>query len=283
MVPGEMMDMVALVLVCLLPGQVPTLENKDFTKEIQQAAVVATVRIVNTTEGTDGSGVLLQQEEPFAYFLTADHVVGKAKQLDVVVFSPASYPRQEKVYKRAEVLARDARADLALIRIVTRDVLPQGFHLCPTNKAPDSKGAPALAVGCEPGGAPLPMIDVITATRVVSKPGEQGKAKCWETAKGPIAGRSGGPLIDTQGRLLGVASGTSGGKGYYIHLDEIRNFLKRNALGWLAEEPPPVPGQRDGAVYRPVQRGCPFGAPIALNLVAACALGAGGSAPLTRN
>src|SRR5262249_57044774 len=144
-------------------------------------------------------------------------------------------------------------------------------------------GTVVQTVCCKPGGAPLPMIDVIKATRVVSKPGEQGKAKCWETAKGPVAGRSGGPLVDTHGRLLGVASGTSGGKGYYIHLDEIRAFLKHNGLGWLAEDPQPIPRQPDGGVCRPVQRGCPFGAPIALNLVAACAHGGGSCAPLTRH
>jgi S1-C subfamily serine protease len=234
--------MIALAALCLLPGQLPTLDSQDFARDVQQKAVTATVRVVNATEAMDGSGVLLRQEGPFTYVLTANHLVGKANQVEVSIFTAASYPKADKVYKAAEVLARDARADLAVLRIATKDALPAPLNLCPANKVPDGKGTVVLTVGCQPNGVPLPMTDVVKAVRTVSKPGQDGKTKCWETAKGPVAGRSGGPLIDTQGRLIGVASGASGGKGYYIHLDEIRAFLKREALGWLGDEAQcPVP------------------------------------------
>jgi S1-C subfamily serine protease len=228
--------MIALAVLCLFPGQLPTLDSKDFTKEIQQKAVTATVRIANLAEAADGSGILLRQEEPFVYVLTANHVVGKANHLEVSVFTAASYPKAEKVYKGAEVLARDARADLAVLRLATKDALPAPLPLCPVDKAPDGKGTIVLTVGCQPNGVPLQMPDVVKAIRTVSKPGQDGKTKCWETAKGQVEGRSGGPMLDAQGRLIGVASGTSGGKGYYVHVEEIRAFLKHQALGWLAEE-----------------------------------------------
>lgn len=228
--------MIALAMLCLLPGQLPTLDNKDFAREIQEKALTATVRVANAAEGFEGSGILLRQEGPFVYILTADHLVGKAKQLDVSLFTAASFPKAEKVYKGVEVLARDARADLAVLRLATKDALPAPLPLCPTNKVPDGKGTVVLTVGCQANGTPLQMADVVKAVRTVSKPGQEGKTKCWETAKGSVEGRSGGPLLDTQGRLLGVASGTSGGKGYYIHTEEIRAFLKHKSLSWLGEE-----------------------------------------------
>jgi S1-C subfamily serine protease len=228
--------MIALTLLCLLPGQLPTLESKDFSKEVQQTAVTATVRIGNVVERADGSGVLLRQDELFLYVLTANHVAGKAKELDVYLFTAASYPAWAKAYKGAEVLARDARADLAVIRIITKDAVPAPLVLCPANKAPDGKGTTVLTVSLQADGSPMATPDVVKTVRVIGKPGETGTVKCWETAKAPLGGQSGGPLIDTQGRVIGIASGTSGGKGYYIHLEEIRSFLKRKGLDKLIEK-----------------------------------------------
>jgi serine protease Do len=225
-----------LSLILLLPGQVPTVESKDFTKEVQQKSLIATVRIADITAGTDGSGVLLRHEGAFAYILTANHVIGTAKELNVFVFTAASYPREEKVYKGVEVVARDARADLAVIRVLTRDKLPAPLPLCPVKEAPGGKGFKVLTLGCELSGPPVPLEDVVQGTPLITKPGEAGQVKCWETAKNQTAGRSGGPLLDRQGRILGVASGTSGGRGYYIHAEEIHAFLKRKGLSRLAED-----------------------------------------------
>jgi hypothetical protein len=228
--------MIALAVLCLLQGQVPALDSKDFSKEIQEKAVTATVRMTHRTEDIDASGILIRQDETFVYILTANHVVGKIKQLDFGVFTAASYPKFEKIYMGAEVLARDARADLAVLRLDTKDKLPAPLPLCPVNKAPDGKGTIVLTVGCQSNGVPLQILDVVKAVRTVSKPGQEGKTKCWEAAKPQARGRSGGPMVDTQGRLLGVSSGISGGKGYYIHIEEIRAFLKLNALGFLGDE-----------------------------------------------
>ncbi len=222
------------LLLCLSAAQVPTLESKDFTKPVQQAAVTATVRVANVSAGSDGSGVLLHREGPYAYVLTANHVVDKAKQLNIYVFSAASYPKEAKVYKGAVVLARDARTDLAVLRVATRDTLPVAA-LCPLKQAPVGKGFAVLAVGCRLGGEPQPLLDVVQAVPMIRRPGAAEAVQSWETAKAQVRGRSGGPLFDRQGRVIGVASGTSAGKGYYTHLREIHDFLKRNALDWLAE------------------------------------------------
>jgi S1-C subfamily serine protease len=223
------------VLLCLLPAQVPAVESKDFSKEVQQTAVTATVRIANVTEGADGSGVLLRHEGPHAYVLTANHVVGKAKQLRVHVFTAGSYPREAKTYQEVKVLARDARTDLAVLQVTTRDKLPAPLAVCPLKQAPAVKGFAVLALGCRPGEEPRAVADTVQDIPLIRKPGEPAAVKCWETAKAQGKGRSGGPLLDRQGRVLGVASGTSGGRGYYTHLRELHEFLKDNALEFLAE------------------------------------------------
>jgi len=60
----------------------------------------------------------------------------------------------------------------------------------------------------------------------------------WEGQEASVVGRSGGPLIDRRGNLVGVCSGKSGGKGYYVHLDYVYEALDREGLTWVyADEP----------------------------------------------
>ena len=230
------MSMLALMLFCQCTAQVKTVASEDFPRPLQEAAVAATVRVSNPTRGKTGTGVLIHRRGPYAYVLTAAHLVGKESFVEVSTFSARSYPGPEKTYRAAEVLARDRRADLAVLRVATRQAPPGLLPLGPKSAAPTGKDFPVLGVGCEPNGPPTPALDVVKAARVVRKPGEEGKTLCWETATGQAGGRSGGPLLDRQGRLIGIASGVNNGKGYYVHLDEIHAFLRRNALEWLGEE-----------------------------------------------
>jgi hypothetical protein len=55
----------------------------------------------------------------------------------------------------------------------------------------------------------------------------------WEADKPQAIGRSGGPLVDTQGRVIGICSGTRENKGYYVSIYEIEASLKRNGWGLL--------------------------------------------------
>jgi S1-C subfamily serine protease len=228
--------MIALMLLCQCTAQAKTADSADFPRALQESALVATVRVTNPFLDKDGSGVLIHHRGPYAYVLTAAHLVRKERFVDVTTFSVKSYPKAEKTYRGAEVLARDPRADLAVLRLATREAPPGLLPLGPRSAAPAGKDFPVLGVGCERNGPPTPLLDVVKAARVVRKPGEGGKTLCWETATGQPGGRSGGPLLDRQGRLIGLASGVSNGKGYYVHLEEIHAFLRRNALEWLAEE-----------------------------------------------
>ena len=109
----------------LLLASAPTVESKDFSRQLQQRAMAATVRIVNRRDKIEGSGVLVGAGAKGIYILTVAHLLKRAERLEISTFTADSYPRPAKIYDKAEVVARtrDMR-DLALIRIATEDALP---------------------------------------------------------------------------------------------------------------------------------------------------------------
>jgi S1-C subfamily serine protease len=220
--------MLALALLLSVPAEIQALDSKEFTKEAQVRAVTATVRVYNATKEVGGSGVLVGRNGPLVYVLTANHVVDGTKRLEVSTYTADSHPRAAAVYKGAEVVAQSAEADLAVVRLTTRDETP----------APVLLDFVALSVGCGRGEAPECLLEDVKDRRRVRKPGAARAVLCWEAARAPAKGRSGGPLIDRHGYLIGVDSGAGDGKGYYTHADEVQTFLKQNGLEWLGEEKP---------------------------------------------
>ncbi len=228
--------MIPLALLLLLPAEIGILDSKDFPKEAQLRAVTATVRVVNLTKGDEGSGVLLKRNGPIVYVLTANHIVDGAKRVEVSTFSAGSHPKTAAVYRMAEVIAQAPESDLAVLQWTTRDEMPGAAKVCPPSKLPEGKEFVALSVGCADGRPPTCALEDVKGRRKVRKPGVEGTVLCWETARAPLKGRSGGPLLDRRGYLIGVDSGAGDGKGYYTHIEEVHAFLKRNGLKWLTEE-----------------------------------------------
>ena len=231
------MPFLALAFLVLAPGAIETIDSPDFPKAAQEAAVTATVRVTNAASGAEGSGAVIGRGGPFVYVLTADHVVQGADRVGVATFSARSYPRPEAVAAAAEVLARSAEADLAVLRLPAPDPPPGCLRVCPPALVPGGGDFPALGVGC-PGGAPTCVADVVRAKRRVRRPGAEGVAAYWETEGRVAKGRSGGPLLDRRGYLIGVAGGTNADRGYYSHPEEIHAFLRRNGLKWLYDDAP---------------------------------------------
>ncbi len=227
--------MLTCVLLLAL-GQNGQVESKDFSTDAQAVALRATAKVVNLTTNQEASGIIVKQEGKTVYFLTAAHVAKPDDKLEISVYTAESYPKPTEVYKSATVLVSDSEKDIAVIRLFTTDTMPGVVPLCPPKKVVDGKDFPALSVGCGDDKAPVCRVEMVLRKIKVQRPGEKGTTLTWETAAAQARGRSGGPLVDKRGFVVGVASGTNDDHGYYVHIDEINRFLKENALERLYEE-----------------------------------------------
>jgi S1-C subfamily serine protease len=146
---------------------------------------------------TSGSGVCI---DPRGYILTNQHVVSDAKQLYVVTDGGRVMP--------AMVVATDPRGDLALIKV------PRPLPAVEFAKTPARRGQWAVALGNPIGlgehgkmavsaglvsavGRELPMLSA-----------REGRhyANLIQTTAQLNPGNSGGPLVDLEGRLLGLVT-----------------------------------------------------------------------------
>ncbi len=222
-------------LLLLVPAQ--EVQAKDFPKAAQMKAVAASVLVVNRDERTDGTGVIIGTKDDSLYILTAAHLLENSKRFRVSVFTEESYPHPSKTYDKVEIMARTNRIrDLALLRIKTADKPPAVMPLCPLRDEPSGKKFQVLSVGCGAAKAPLCMLENVLDAIRIKRLDERDKAIFWQTAVEQAPGRSGGPLVDTKGRLIGLASGTSDGKGYYTHIREIHSWLKAGKCAFLVED-----------------------------------------------
>lgn len=187
----------------------------------------ATVRVSARAEQAHGSGVLVNRTRSHAYVLTAAHILGSAAT--AVVQFPGG-----KTY-RADVVARTAEADLAVLRFATGDDLPAPLKFAPAAK-PVPVPFPVTGWGWEAGESPTALADEVESAVKLQRPGETNAIRHWKTTKKQAIGRSGGPLLNRAWRIVGVASGHDGKNGYYVHVDEINTFLLDAGLEWLAEE-----------------------------------------------
>ena len=144
-----------------------------------------------------GSGVVIA---PDGYVLTNAHVVDDAKTVEIVFVDGASY--------RATVIGADPATDLAVVRA-----------LGPTLPALELATADTLRVGqlVIAIGDPLGLQSTVTHG-VVSALGRTLRAKDGRIIENVIQtdaalnpGNSGGPLVDTHGRVVGINTAIIGG------------------------------------------------------------------------
>lgn len=222
-------------LLGVLCGEVP--QGDGFSKEIQENTRWATVRIQNMTQGGYGSGVIVLAERGQYHILTARHVAGPEDSIRVLTYSSDSGDKpRHTFYERACKVMGAAKGadDLAVICVVAGKPAPGVVSICPKKKATRETTIPVLLAGMNAAGAPeFKQMDA--TKRKVRLPG-QGLLTLWSVDKEQEKGWSGGPLVDQQGRLVGICSGRSEGKGYFCTLEQIHQMLYDTALDWLAED-----------------------------------------------
>ncbi len=195
---------------------------------------------VETPGNTVGTGVVIGVKDGFAYVLTASHVVPFA-HASVQFASPETYPQAAWVSAKAEILARWPDPDLAVLRFPVGKREVPILRLAPSWQRPKTFPVNVVTVGLGQVGArrreaSTERTDVLEAKEFVYREGKE-PAFFWRTQLPSERGRSGGPLLDQQGRVIGIAVAVRGGCGYYSHHDEIVAALKRSDLGWLVPSP----------------------------------------------
>jgi S1-C subfamily serine protease len=202
-----------------------------FPESIRNTALQSTIRIVAPKAGKLGSGVAVAQRDGYCYALTAQHVVAKAVRLDVV----AQVDGEAKTFTDVEVVAGLPESDLALIRFPVKSATITYLRLAEKSRlAKKDFPIPVLNSGWQGNDGPTCAEDQALARVFLRHPERRIAYFCWQTKEPSEEGRSGGPLINAKGELIGICSGNLEGKSYFTHLDEIHYFIrKHSSCPWL--------------------------------------------------
>lgn len=175
-------------------------------EEIYRRASSAVVLVVagNQTVGSLGSGFVIH---PKGLIVTDDHVISQYRQIYIKTADGAVYP--------ATVVSRNAKLDLALVRIQPRTALPS----LKLRTIPPQIGQRIYTIG-----NPLGMEKSIS-DGIVSRLEDDGYVQ-YTAATNP--GNSGGPLLNEDAEVIGVVRSVqrnSTGINFAIPASTLSNFL----------------------------------------------------------
>jgi serine protease Do len=215
-----------------------TIEGPDVAavlKQVQPAVVSVQTKSLSvnnllqpeTQEGA-GTGFIVSSD---GKIVTNDHVVNGAQQLQVTL--------SDGTTKSAKVLGADPNADLAVLTI-------DGSNL-PTVKLGDSTdlavGDPVVAIGNALAlqGGPTVTEGIVSAlNRTISEENGVRLQHVIQTDAAINPGNSGGPLVDSQGRVIGINTAVAGQAqniGFAISIDQAKQVLSQLENGQTPAEP----------------------------------------------
>jgi len=175
-----------------------------------------------TRQRSTGSGVILSAD---GYIVTNNHVIQGARKIEVKL--AAGPGNSKEVVVPGKLVGADRQTDLAVIKI-DRSGLPQ---LSFGDLKDVRVGQVVMAFGSPFGLAGSVSMGVISST---SRQVREDDSMAYLQTDAPInPGNSGGPLVDTEGRVIGIntfiltQSGGSEGLGFAIPSDVVRSVFKQ--------------------------------------------------------
>ena len=216
----------SLIAMILTFGQMP------------EPTVAATARL-RVGERATATAIVVGRQKDFLYLLTADHALDGPDTtiLRFEFFEAGSGSKPAFALKGATALLRRPVADLALLKVAVepgRDVAI--LALVPPGKAPKRFPFEGSSVGCTRGDPPSAEAETVLGKRLAVRR-EDEVAFFWQAERAQARGRSGGPLLDAEGRVIGLGAATALGKGYYVHASELHAALKTEGFDWLWASP----------------------------------------------
>ena len=187
-------------------------------------------------EGGTGSGFLYDAE---GHIVTNYHVVENAEELSVTLADGEVYP--------AQIVGVDPSNDLAVVRIDVEN-LPQPVALGDSDGL--RVGEFVVAIGNPFGLERTLTVGVISSLgRVIESPDGRFIGEAIQTDAAINPGNSGGPLLDLEGRVIGVnsqiisPSRASAGIGFAVPVNTVKRVVPqliaqgRYAHPWLGVQP----------------------------------------------
>ena len=204
-------------------------------KHLKDATVF--IRVDQHSRSSTGSGFLIGKRDRNAYIITNEHVVrqrGHVRRRVEVDFSSGSKNRKTFV---AEVLSEDRDRDLAVLRILNKD-LPDPIKLKSKNKVRET--LPVFMLGFPFGDALStnklgPNVTIGKGTISSIRTDDYGSVEHVQVDGDLNPGNSGGPIVFADGSMMGVSVATVVGTqiGLGIPGDGVRQMLfgRIGALG----------------------------------------------------
>jgi hypothetical protein len=215
-----------------MPVVNPVCLSETFSAAMQKRVADAVVRVTGGA-GVSGTGIVIGTKGPHYFILTAQHVIEGKGDLRIDHFHYAQGDDSgdiRSVFHGVEVVRSSKLADLALLRVHVKNsgYLPLPIRICPPSLRPVPAFA-AFTLGCD---TPTPSIQLTHVTDTHRALGLNGTQ--WLIADRTAHGRSGGPLVDERGMLVGLASRFGPeNRGVYQGLDEIYTLCDDAGMTWL--------------------------------------------------
>ena len=190
--------------------------GETLAKAIYGARASSVVALV-ASEG-QGSGSMIRED---GWILTCAHVVGKDPVVDIVLQDGTTY--------RGRVMASDTVADLAVIHIEEVAGIPALAWIPIGDLDGIDVGDPVVAIG-HPKGFGWTLNEGIVSNLFVFRDGKHDP-NVIQTQVPLNPGNSGGPLLDREGRLVGVVSQgdpNAQALNWCISARAVKNFLLRH-------------------------------------------------------
>ena len=167
--------------------------------------------------GSRGSGFMI---DPRGYILTAQHVIEKAKDIEIRLADSQRLP--------AQIVAAEPQIDVAILKITIERELP---ILAFGNSEQIRVGDLAVVFGY-PFGRESSMSLGIISRSGRSYP-DSASYEFIQTDAGAYPGGSGGPLLNSQGNVIGMITMASerGNMGFATPINVIKRVLPRLANG----------------------------------------------------
>lgn len=198
-------------------------------ERLKPTVVTIEARMSGVAGGSLGSGVIIDDE---GRIITVSHVVHSADQINVVLANGDRHA--------AEVLISNQGSDLALIKLRR---VPQNLQAAPLGNSDAAKiGSQIVIIG-----APFGLTNSLSVGYVSGRT-DQGRVSGGElidviqTDAAVNQGSSGGPMFDTDGKVVGIVSsiwsksGGSDGIGFAIAINPARAILLESPSFWTGFE-----------------------------------------------